>query len=122
MRKILVKLQTRWGVDSLWQVLVILLVFSITGMSIVYVRAPVYGLLGIDQHSAWWVRVLAFIFIAMPLYQVMLLGYGVLLGQRKFFWAFSKRVIGRFRRRKRPPSPEASPQAVPQAASADEST
>ncbi len=95
--EILKKLQARWGVSSVWQVLVILWVFAVTGFSILYVKDPVYSLLGIGPQSAWWVRVLAFIFIAMPIYQVLLLCFGVLFGQGKFFWAFAKRVVGRFR-------------------------
>lgn len=101
MGSMLRRLQARWGVESLWQVVMILWVFAVTGFSILYVKEPVYRLLGIGRESAWWVKALAFVLVAMPIYQVLLLGYGFLFGQGRFFWAFSKRVMGRFKRLKR---------------------
>ncbi len=89
------KLRTRWGVTTAWQVVVILIVFACTGFSVLYAKKPFYWLLNIDSESAWWVKTLATIFIVLPLYQGLLLFYGFVFGQFKFFWAFEKRTFGR---------------------------
>ncbi len=91
----LTKLQTRWGVNSIWQVLVILLVFALTGFSILYLKKIVLGLLGATPETAWYYRWSITIFVILPLYQVVLLFYGTLLGQFRFFWEFEKRMFGR---------------------------
>ncbi len=89
------KLKKRWGVESPWQVIVILLVFALTGTSVLYVKKPFYILFGITPQSAWWVKMLGVLFIVLPLYQILLLGFGFLLGQFRFFWEFEKRTFGR---------------------------
>jgi hypothetical protein len=92
------RLQTRWGVHSAWQVLVILVVFALTGFSAMYIKRPIFALLGIDGTDPWWLRTLVWMVTVLPAYQVLLLLYGFLLGQFAFFWAFEKRMFGRIRK------------------------
>ncbi len=89
------KLKQRWGVESPRQVFVILLVFALTGTSVLYVKKPFYALFGIATDSPWWAKTLGVLFIVLPIYQVLLLMFGFLLGQFKFFWAFEKRTFQR---------------------------
>jgi hypothetical protein len=89
------KLKTRWGLTSYKQVMLILLVFACTGTSVLYLKKLVLPLLGIDDHTTWWLRLLASIFVILPLYQVVLLLFGFLFGQFHFFWNFEKRTFGR---------------------------
>lgn len=89
------KLKSRWEVEKPWHVWVILAVFAATGMTLVRVKKPVYEWIGIDDATPLWLRILAFLFIAMPIYQVILLTYGTLAGQFKFFWKFEQRMFGR---------------------------
>ncbi|MFY7787590.1 MAG: DUF6787 family protein [Thermoflexibacteraceae bacterium] len=89
------KLQARWGVSSIWQVLVILLVFALTGFSILYLKRLLLNLLDMTPETAWYYRWSVTIFIILPLYQVVLLFYGTLLGQFRFFWEFEKRMFSR---------------------------
>lgn len=89
------KLQARWGVSSIWQVLIILLVFALTGFSILYLKKLLLNLLGMTPETAWYYRWAVTIFIILPLYQVVLLFYGTLLGQFRFFWEFEKRMFSR---------------------------
>ena len=90
------KLQKRWGVKSAWQVVVILIVFALTGFSSLYVKRPIYQFLNLDPESFnVWQKVLAIFFIVLPVYQLLLLFYGTLLGQFQFFWNFEKRMFGR---------------------------
>jgi hypothetical protein len=89
------KLQARWGVESLGQVLIILLVFALTGSSVMYLKKFVLPFIGISEETSLWVRILASIFVILPLYQVLLLFFGFILGQFNFFWAFEKKTFSR---------------------------
>ncbi|AZQ63150.1 hypothetical protein EI427_13140 [Flammeovirga pectinis] len=90
------KLKKRWDVKSGGQVIVILLVFAITGTTFMYTVKPyIYPLFGITSESSTFIRILAFVFIGLPCYQVLLLIWGTILGQFKFFWAFEKRMFRR---------------------------
>jgi len=90
----LTKLQKRWGVNSVWQVVVILIVFALTGFSAMYIKRPIYYLLGIDENTSGWIRFMVWMLTVFPAYQVLLLLYGFLLGQFTFFWNFEKRMFG----------------------------
>ncbi len=90
------KLRNRWGVNSFWQFLLIMTVFATTGFSILYVRTWVFDLLGITKDISIFWRILLSIGIIMPIYQILLLFYGFIFGQFRFFWNFEKRFLGRF--------------------------
>jgi hypothetical protein len=89
----LYKLQKRWGVTSVWQVIIILIVFALTGFSAMYIKRPIFNWLGIDAATPLWIRVLVWTITVLPAYQVLLLLYGSLFGQFTFFWNFEKRMF-----------------------------
>jgi hypothetical protein len=89
------KLKQRWNVKSNVQVIIILVVFALTGSTLLYVKRPVYEWIGVTKESHFAIKIIAFFFIALPLYQIMLLCYGTLLGQFRFFWNFEKKIFGR---------------------------
>jgi len=99
------KLKERWNVKSSWDVVVILLVFACTGFSILYLKRFMYGWIGLTDQSAGWLRWLISLGVVLPLYQVVLLGWGWIFGKFTFFWEFEKRMVARlsllFRRRKK---------------------
>ena len=98
------KLKERWQVRSTFQVIIILVVFACTGFSIMYLKIPLYWLVGFDESTAAWIKVAFSIFVILPLYQVVLLFWGTLFGQFNFFWNFEKRMfkgIGRLFGRKK---------------------
>jgi p-aminobenzoyl-glutamate transporter AbgT len=84
------KLKQRWGVNSAWDVIVILIVFACTGFTIVYIKR----LFGIDYETPLTSRVLFYVFVLL-IYQVVLLVYGFLFGKFKFFYNFEKRMFKR---------------------------
>lgn len=91
------KLQNRWKLKSLWQVIIVLIVFACTGTTVLYLKAPLFWLLGItDKTPAFW-RTVIYIFAILPAYQVLLLMYGFLFGQFSFFWEFEKKMLKRMR-------------------------
>ena len=95
------RLKTKWKVESSFQVVIILIVFSVNGSLAVKIAGPVLEFFNVDRETMnsilyWTLRIL----IIFPIYQVMLLVVGTLFGQFTFFWNFQKKTIGRFSRRK----------------------
>ena len=91
------RLKKKWGITSNYQIMVILLVFSITGSIAVVITNPVLKLIGLNEYLVspwifWPIR----IFIIFPIYQVLIVVIGALFGQFKFFWAFEKKMLVRF--------------------------
>jgi uncharacterized membrane protein len=90
------KLKARWGIDSNWQIFIILLVFAITGSTSAKLAEPVCNLLGIYESSSHWtVYWSARIILIFPIYQVLLVSFGWIFGQFQFFWAFEKKMLSR---------------------------
>jgi hypothetical protein len=85
-------LQARWGVDNIVQVGLILLVFSLAGMSVVLLRKSFFSWLGFDDATAGWLKTLVYLIFIFPSYQLLLLIYGALLGQFRFFWEKEKKL------------------------------
>ncbi len=51
------KLKDRWGISSNWQLIIIFIVFAITGSSSVFVAKPFLHWVGMNQENfteAWW--------------------------------------------------------------------
>ena len=87
------KLRGRWNV-TLWGVVAILVSFSLAGMTVVTLRTPILALL-LPADAPSWLRWVVYLAIIFPLYQILLLGYGALLGQFHFFWG-RLRIVLRF--------------------------
>jgi manganese efflux pump family protein len=90
------KLKEKWGITSNFQIIIILVVFSITGSVAVWIAKPVLNLVGLDKEGVspwlfWPIR----IFIIFPIYQILIVIIGTLFGQFKFFWAFEKKMLSR---------------------------
>ncbi|MDB4835472.1 hypothetical protein OAH12_02675 [Cyclobacteriaceae bacterium] len=90
------KLKEKWEIENNTQLIMILIVFSITGSSLGFVLKPVLAMLGIGKETPWLIHVPVYILIAYPMYQVLLLMWGTLLGQFQFFWNFEKKMLKRF--------------------------
>lgn len=91
------KLKERWGVESLGGLLLILFIFSITGMTALYVRKVVFGWLGITADTPYWISVLAWAAVVFPSYQILFLAYGFIFGQFEFVWNFEKKSLSRIK-------------------------
>ncbi len=89
------KLKTRWQVNSVWQVIVILIVFALTGFTVMYGKRWFFESIGFDESTAWYWKLLLWLILILPVYQVVLLFYGAIFGQFNFFWNFVKRTFGR---------------------------
>ncbi|MBA5630511.1 DUF6787 family protein [Moheibacter lacus] len=95
------KLKKRWQIESNFQLILILIVFSITGSASAWVSKPFVEWLGISSESMHPVlfTILRLILI-FPIYNIILIIIGTIFGQFQFFWAFEKKMFSRFTRRK----------------------
>ena len=93
------KLQTRWGVSAI-RVIIILVVFALTGTTVLFIKAPILNFIVGENEKSWIHSVIYFILI-LPLYNILLLIYGAFFGQFKFFWEFEKKFFRRILFRKK---------------------
>jgi len=95
--RIVTKLMDRWEVETAWQVVIILVIFALTGITALYVKQLAFSWIGIVESTPWWVRFISWIGIVLPSYQLLFLMYGFLLGQFEFVWRFEKNSLQRIR-------------------------
>jgi len=87
------RLKEKWGIHHTWQVVCILLVFSLAGSTAVTLKPVYFGVLGIDSATPLWIKISAYLLFLFPTYQTLLLAYGALLGQFGFFWKKEKQLV-----------------------------
>ena len=90
------KLKRRWGVTSNFQIILIIIVFSINGYFAAWVANPITEFIGLSRGTTnpwlfWPVRIL----LIFPIYQFTLPIVGFCFGQYKFFKEFSKQTLSR---------------------------
>ncbi|TYA71524.1 DUF6787 family protein [Seonamhaeicola marinus] len=91
------KLKERWGIESNWQIAIIFIVFAVTGSTASYIGKPILSFLNITKEGLgawgyWTIRILLLFIV----YQFLLVLFGWLFGQYKFFWNFEKKMLRRF--------------------------
>lgn len=88
------RLAHRWGVAPS-RVVLILVVFACTGFTVMFLKRPVVEwVAGSEGEQPLVFSVLYYLFI-LPIYNVLLLVYGAIFGQFRFFWDFEKRFFAR---------------------------
>jgi len=93
------KLMDRWNLKSFGQVIVVLVVFSLTGSTVLLIKKPIMSLIQDAGESMTFFNILYYILI-IPMYNMILLCYGFLFGQFNFFWEFEKKTWRRITGRK----------------------
>jgi len=88
------RLKKKWGITSNFQLFIICIVFGITGSFSVLITKPVtlflFGDLdGLNPLLSWLLRIL----IIFPIYQALLLFFGFIFFQYKFFYQFEKKIL-----------------------------
>jgi len=78
-------LQEKWKLKSLLQVIAILCVFSLSGSTVVLLRPLFFELVGVGNNTSLIVKISLYILFIFPAYQLLLLGYGWIFGQQRFF-------------------------------------
>ena len=103
---ILKKLEKRWIVKERWQITRIFIIFAITGTTSLYVTTPIFNAIGLTKDAfsdnAFYLVLYYVIkfFAILPFYKILLLVFGWIFGEYKFFYAFVKKMFDRFRLKK----------------------
>ena len=95
------RLKEKWDIKSNFQIIVILIVFALTGSASVKFAEPVLDFLSINITTFenfllgklfyYFLRII----IVFPIYQILLILIGTLLFQFKFFWKFEKKILSK---------------------------
>lgn len=95
MRNFWEKLKERWGVKNNFGAAMIFLTFAITGSASVKIIDHIKEWTGVSPDSELWIKIVSFIGLVLPVYNVLLLIVGSVLGQHEFFKKF---IINFFKR------------------------
>jgi len=87
------KLRQRWGIQTNFQLTLIIIVFALTGSSAAWLSNILCHWFDITKEDLgnWFTPVR--LILILPIYQVLLVLIGFLFGQFTFFWAFEKKML-----------------------------
>ena len=85
------RLQEKWGLKSIFQTIMVLIVFAFTGSTVLFIKPLIFDLIGFD-HVKGVSGVLLYIILVFPLYQILILIYGFIFGQFAFFLELGEEV------------------------------
>ncbi|MDH4404343.1 MAG: diacylglyceryl transferase [Flavobacterium sp.] len=90
------KLKERWGINTFYQLLLIIAVFAINGSISARISSYLMTFIGInDNNTHWFIYYLILLVLVLPIYPFLLMGFGYLFGQSKFFFPFGKRMLSK---------------------------
>ncbi|MDQ3393463.1 MAG: hypothetical protein M3512_05045 [Bacteroidota bacterium] len=92
-KSFLYKLKAKWGLENFFQVVMVILVFAITGTTVVFLRKSLFEIIGFNEATSVWLKSFVYILFVFPAYQGLLLFYGSLFGQFHFFWNKEKKLF-----------------------------
>lgn len=96
MRKFFTKIKKKYNIKSDLQLVIINIVFAVSGSATLFIRRGIFELIGIKEHTMFIVKIAAYIATVVPSYFIILLVMGTIFGQFRFFWAFEKNMVRRF--------------------------
>jgi hypothetical protein len=74
----------------------VLLAFACTGTTILLIKNPLLAFFGIERGGGQGaLNTLLYLLLVLPLYQILLLAYGFIFGQFRFFWEKEKQLVKR---------------------------
>jgi len=94
------KIRKLFRVDTNYQLIIVNIVFAVTGTLALYLAGDVINLIGIKESEVssfifWTLRII----IIIPVYQVLLIVIGTIFGEFKYFWEMEKKMLNRFRKK-----------------------
>ena len=90
------KIRNFFKVESNFQLLIVNVVFAVTGTISVILAGFILDFIGLDINALssslyWTLRVL----ILMPIYQILLIIIGAVFGEFTYFWRIEKKMLNR---------------------------
>lgn len=95
------KLKKRWAIESNFQLLIIFIVFGITGTLSVFITTPILDFFDFKKENFENYALGYFIYYTIkfitifPLYNLLLIAIATLFLQFEFFWNFQKRMFAK---------------------------
>ena len=95
------KLKKRWAIESNFQLLIIFIVFGITGTLSVFIATPILDFFDFKKEnfenypSGYFIYYIIKFITIFPLYNLFLIAIATLFLQFKFFWNFQKRMFSK---------------------------
>ena len=87
------KLKERWGITSNFQIIIIFIVYAITGSTSAYISGPLTEYIIGDSNINSFFKIIIRILLLTPIYQVLLLFFGFIFFQFNFFFKFVKKFL-----------------------------
>ena len=89
-------LKAKWNIQSNFQLVIIFIVFGITGTLSVEVGDPILDFIGLKKEVMNpWIFIPLKLLLIFPVYQILILIIGTIFGQFKFFWEFEKKMLSK---------------------------
>ena len=85
------KIKEKWGIQNDRDFWLIMLTYSLAGIAILPVKKVIFHLVGITDHTPFWMVVLVYLPLIPPAYQIGLIFFGTILGQFNFVWGQAKK-------------------------------
>tara|TARA_B100001121_G_scaffold273438_1_gene260565 strand:- start:352 stop:654 length:303 start_codon:yes stop_codon:yes gene_type:complete len=90
------KIKEKWGITSNAQLIIIFIVFGITGSLSLIVTQPLLDMIGFKKGIiSLWLYIPLKLILIFPAYQVILIIIGTIFGQFRFFWNIEKKMFAR---------------------------
>ena len=89
-------LKDKWEIKSNFQLVIILIVFAITGSISALISSPIIDFIFGESDINGIVKFILQLLIIMPIYQVLLLFFGYIFFQFNFFFKFVKKFLKLF--------------------------
>jgi len=87
-------LKSKWGITSNFQLVIILIVFAINGSLSAKISSFLMQKMDITKDNIHWILYyFILILLVLPLYPFMLIVFGYIFGQSKFFFPFAKKIL-----------------------------
>lgn len=86
------KLGNKWGVTPKKAVL-IFTIFGMTGTTLMFLKMPILNFLSGGNPEIWLYFV--YYIIIFPVFNLILLTYGFIFGEFKFFWNYEKKMFSK---------------------------
>ena len=92
------KIRNFFKVDSNYQLIIINVVFAVTGSSSLFVADYLLNILLVTQENygdfVYW---LTRIILILPVYQILLIIFGFLFGEFSYFWEMEKKTLNKLK-------------------------
>jgi hypothetical protein len=85
------RLKARWGVTD-WGIIAILLAFSLAGSAVLRIGRPIVDAI-VPEGAPGWLWWTVKIIVIIPIYEILLVSIGTLLGQGRFFRDKQRRLL-----------------------------